>query len=82
MSDGGTVLTNKATYKYYELLYIMIVFFKASHNGSVSIIRRIAKILPFKSYFKRFFELLIALRNHDFKFFYLIKYVLSSKKIP
>ena len=82
MSDGGTVLTNKETYKYYELLYIMLTFFRTSHKAKVNIIKKTAKILPCKSYFKRFFELLITLRNRDLKFFYLLKYVLSAKKIP
>lgn len=82
MSDGGTVLVNKDAYKYYELVYTMLTFFKTSHNSKVSMIKKIAKILPCKSYFKRFFELLITLRNHDLKFFYLVKYVLSAKRIP
>ncbi|MDD4979772.1 MAG: cobalamin-dependent protein [Candidatus Omnitrophica bacterium] len=82
MSDGGSVLTNKDTYKYYELLYTMLAFFKTSRKGKLSIIKKTAKMLPCKSYFKRFFELLITLRNRDFKFFYLIRYVLSAKTIP
>lgn len=81
-SDGGTVLTNKKTYKYYELVYIMLTFFKISHKRGVSILKKIVKMLPCKSYFKRLFELLIVLRNHDFKFFHLIRYVLSAKRIP
>ena len=81
MSDGGTVRTNTALYKYYELLYIMLILFRASGNKAV-LLRKIARALPLKSYFKRLFEFLIVLRNKDFKFFYLIKYIFAAKRIP
>ena len=82
MSDGGTVLTNKDIYKYYELLYIMLTFFRIDNGNRISLVKKLVKILPLKSYFKRFFELLIVMRNNDFKFFYLIKYIFAEKKIP
>lgn len=82
MADGGTVLTGMNDYKFYELLYIMLTYFKASQKKSIAAIRAFAKTVPCKSYFKRFFELLITLGNRDFKFFYLLKYPFTKKRVP
>jgi radical SAM superfamily enzyme YgiQ (UPF0313 family) len=79
--DTGSVSKEKAKVYYkYEILFQLC---SLVHNDkSLALLSKIAVLIPLKKLTTRVIILMNAIKNMDFKFFYLVKYMWSQKNTP